>query len=221
MIHIDQNQKVAENENLIVSTATGDYADNALIEFVDLTKPNIIAGSFEAQYIKYGGLVYRFNNHQDLGAEILKIDPTSTHTAASYVRMTKELLAQMEQGSLEPTSLDQAISTEQSATQDQMNDSESDNPILPMDTVSTPDIISTTTPAFIESTDTSTTTPEVIIPESTGTSTTTPQITIPTTATSTDPIISPTSSSTPPTSTTTDEIVAYAKKKIVKKIFKI
>ncbi|MBP6857852.1 MAG: hypothetical protein KBC11_01530 [Candidatus Pacebacteria bacterium] len=113
MIHITQDQNVFESENLKVATLTGDYEDGTLIEFYDVDSPNIISGTFQAQYIKYGGLVYKFSGHKELGEEILKIDPTSTHTAASYVRMTNELLAQMDNGELEPGSLDEAIVTEQ------------------------------------------------------------------------------------------------------------
>ncbi len=120
MIHIEQGQSVADNENLKVVTATGDYSDNALIEFCNVDTPEVVAGSFAAQYIKYGGMVYRFNGAKELGEEILKIDTESTHTAASYVRMTNELLSQMDEGSLEPTSLDQVISDEQAKTEGQM-----------------------------------------------------------------------------------------------------
>ncbi|HRH23935.1 MAG TPA: hypothetical protein PK295_04905 [Candidatus Magasanikbacteria bacterium] len=118
MIHIEQGQKVAESEIWIVATTTGDYADSALIEFYDSNNPGVILGAFEAQYIKYGGMVYRCNNAKELGESILKIDPDSTHTAASYVRMSNELLAQMEGGSLEPSSLDEVQATEQAKMED-------------------------------------------------------------------------------------------------------
>ncbi len=125
MIHIEKDQRVLENENLRIATTTGDYEDGALIEFYNISDPEMVAGSFQAQYVKYGSLVYKFNDHKELGTAILKIDPTSTHTAASYVRMTNELLAQMEGGSLEPTSLDQALATEQIKMEDAI-----DNPLV-------------------------------------------------------------------------------------------
>lgn len=120
MIHIEQNQNIAENENLKVATNTGDYEDTALIEFYDVIDPSIIVGAFQAQYVKYGSFVYRFNDHIELGKAILEIDPNSTHTSASYVRMTNELLAKMNNGSLEPESLDQALTTEQNNMEEQM-----------------------------------------------------------------------------------------------------
>ncbi len=113
MIHIDKDQKIAENENLKVMTNTGDYEDSALIEFYDVIDPAVVAGAFQAQYVKYGNLVYGFNDPVELGNAILAIDGESTHTAASYVRMTKELLSQMNGGTLEAKSLDEVISTEQ------------------------------------------------------------------------------------------------------------
>lgn len=119
MIHIEKDQKVAENEELRVATATGDYEDNALIEFYNVNESNVVAGAFAAQFIKYGSLVYKFNDPKELGVEILKIDSSSTHTSASFVRMSNELLSQMNKGSLEPASLDQALATEQTSMEDQ------------------------------------------------------------------------------------------------------
>lgn len=113
MIHIEKDQEILDEKNFRIFTTTGDYEDSALIEFYDIEKPEIIAGSFQAQYIKYGNLVYKFSDPKELGEEILKIDPESTHTAASYVRMTNELLQKMNQGSLEPESLDEVITSEQ------------------------------------------------------------------------------------------------------------
>ncbi len=167
MIHIDQDQNIIENENLKVLTPTGDYEDTALIEFYDINNPDFTTGTFQAQYIKYGGVVYKFNGPKELGEEILKIDPESTHTAASYVRMTNELLDQMNTGSLEPSSLDQVITDEQIKTEEQMLNNEepiveenieepiSENPVeeIPVTTTTENTIIVEPTPE------------EVVIPE--------------------------------------------------------
>lgn len=118
MIHIEKGQKIVENENLRVASETGDYADDALIEYFDIGNENVVIGSLQAQYIKYGSLVYQFNEPKDLGEAILKIDPESTHTSASYVRMTAILLSQMNMGSLEIDSLDKVISDEQKVTEE-------------------------------------------------------------------------------------------------------
>ncbi len=212
MIHIEKDQNVAENPNLKIMTPTGDYDDNANIEFYDVGNPEIAAGSFQAQYVKYGGLVYKFNDPKELGNEILKIDPTSTHTAASYVRMTNDLLAQMNSGSLEPSSLDQALASEQVKMEEKMEEEMiSDTNAIITDTTatSTPaadlptntpvqnptnNLVSSTTPAA--SLETSTTTPAYTLetststPASSGISTSTPS------SASSTPTLNDTASST-------------------------
>ncbi len=118
MIHIENNSEIIENKNLRVASPTGDYEDTALVDFFDISKPGMVAGSFQAQYIKYGGLVYKFNEPSELGEAILKIDPESTHSAASYVRMSKELLAQMNGGTLDSSSLDQIMVEEKNIVEE-------------------------------------------------------------------------------------------------------
>ncbi len=124
MIHIEKDQEILGQTNLRIVTATGDYEDHALIEFYDVANPTLVAGAFQAQYVKYGSLIYGFNDPVELGNAILGVDPESTHTAASYVRMTKELLAQMHEGVLESSSLDQVITDEQQKTEEKIIESE-------------------------------------------------------------------------------------------------
>lgn len=125
MIHLEKDQKVAENENLRVAADTGDYTDSAAISCYDVTDASIPLCSFQAQYVMYGGIVYRFNDPKDLGAAILQVDRNSTHMAASFVRMNNELLAQMNDGSLESDSLNQVVSSEQANVQDQLQGGDS------------------------------------------------------------------------------------------------
>ncbi|MEK7552449.1 MAG: hypothetical protein AAB534_03475 [Patescibacteria group bacterium] len=106
MIHIEKGQTIKENQNLIVISPTGDYDDTALIESFDVSNPKISTGSYQAQYVKYGNLVYRFNDPKDLGNEILKIDPESEHGAAAFVRMNDELLKRMNDGTMDSFSLE-------------------------------------------------------------------------------------------------------------------
>ncbi len=222
MIHIEKGQSVAENTNLRVLTTTGDYEDSALIECYDLKYPDITAGSFQAQYIKYGSLVYQFNSPKDLGEAILKIDPESTHTAASFVRMTNALLAQMTAGTLEAQSLDQVVATEQAAIDEQRTtplETETENatstpavsteeptvddsPTNTETATTTPQVntnqqppISNSTPltgSTSTSTDSSSTTPQLFTPTSTESSTTTPQINISDSVPTSTPALAPT-----------------------------
>jgi len=170
MIHIDKDADVIENPNIKVATATGDYEDSALIEVYNIDTPDIVAGAFQAQYIKYGSMVYGFNSHMELGAAILRIDPQATHTSASYVRMSRELLSQMNGGSLEATSLDEVISVEKKNIEEQIgNTPEPETPVevpeeVPAEEVVTPapeevlpeePVITPTEPEVV---------PEVVIP---------------------------------------------------------
>ncbi len=173
MIHIEQNQKISDSENLFVATATGDYEDNALIEFYEEGKSGIVLGSFQAQYVKYGNMVYKFSGHKELGEEILKIDPDSTHTSASFVRMSNQLLSQMNEGSLESTSLDNVIATEQNniENQTQINNTTPPEPtatestippVETVDTANTDTTVGTTTENNLILDDISSTTPESV-----------------------------------------------------------
>jgi len=137
MIHVTQNQKIIGHEDLRVATPTGDYEDSALIEFYNVNQPDVVSGSFQAQFVAYGSLVYRCSGHIELGNAILAIDPNSTHTAASYVRMSNELLAQMDEGTLEAKSLDEVIEAEQTNMEEKKVESE-ETPIETVDPVSDP-----------------------------------------------------------------------------------
>lgn len=245
MIHIEKNQKISENENIKVFSKTGDYNDTDQIEFCSVDNTEISLGAFQAQYVKYGAIVYRFNDPRELGAEILKIDPESTHSAASYVRMNNELLRQMNAGSLEPESLNNALEEEQQVMQEKIDETKDtteevveevkekveekiNTPSLEtVSSTSTPPVISeitsTSTPVTNEI---STTTPSVVAPTVEVTSTTTPAFVEENVSTTTPAVdieeILPTPSPEPEEAgspaTTTDEIVAYAKKVVKRKI---
>lgn len=221
MIHIQKDQTIPENENIRVFSPTGDYNDTDLIEYYSAEDPTIPQGAYHAQFVKYGGLVYRFNDPKELGAEILKIEPDSTHSAASFVRMQNELSKQFDQGSLEPTSLNQVLETEQVKMEEEISNPsekiesenvESDSSDLDIDT-KTEDLTDTGV------TEVSSTTAPIIPDLSTDDS----SESIPSTpATSTEQVIEEVlGESTDPeteTASTTSEIISYAKKAIKKNI---
>lgn len=130
MIHIEKNQKIAESEGVRVATDTGDYEDSALIEVYNESDPSSIIGAFQAQYVKYGNLVYGFNDSATLGAAILAVDPEATHTAAAYVRMTKDLSSQMDKGTLEQDSLDQVISDEKQKIEETVEEEKEETEVI-------------------------------------------------------------------------------------------
>lgn len=122
MIYIEKNQKIAENENVRVYSPSGEYQDNDLIEVYDISSPEIVAGAFAAQYIRYGGIVYKFNDPQELGRAILEIDPTSTHGSASFVRMQDELLAKLNGGDLNTQTLQETITNEMNSIEQKLEE---------------------------------------------------------------------------------------------------
>lgn len=164
MIHIEKGQSLTSDPTLRVATVTGDYEDSALIECYGADGDTVV-GAYQAQYIKYGDLVYRFNDPVDLGKAILAADPQATHSAASYVRMTEELLVKMNTGALEPESLDQVIATEQAATEELRTENPESQVIEEEDVArSVQDEVSDTPPTTSTpvSTDVSSTTPSVL-----------------------------------------------------------
>jgi hypothetical protein len=103
MIYIEKGQKIAENENIVVFSETGDYNDFDLIEYSKIDTPESPMGAFQAQFVKYGGLVYKFSDPEELGKEILKIDFTSKHGAAEFARTMKNMRIQMGEGTFGET----------------------------------------------------------------------------------------------------------------------
>ena len=86
MVHIEKSQKVPQNENLIVFSPSGDYDEDQLIECCEINNPSVAIGAYQAQFIKYGGVVYRFNDEEELGAELVKLDPSSSHRAVAFYK---------------------------------------------------------------------------------------------------------------------------------------
>lgn len=168
MIRITKGQEVQGEQSLSVVTETGDYEDTALIECVGTGSVVV----YQAQYVKYGQLVYQHSDPIELGRALLLIDPESTHSAASYVRMSTELLAKMNAGSLEPDSLDEVIATEQSVTEAQrenrtenLEESPDNESIRSESLVPVEGEMSTTTPEVLgDATDSaaSSTTPDIL-----------------------------------------------------------
>lgn len=75
MIYLEQGQSVAENEDLVVYDATGDYNDVDMVICAKRETPFEPYCRFEAQFIAYGGVVYAINDEKKLLEEIQKVDP--------------------------------------------------------------------------------------------------------------------------------------------------
>jgi hypothetical protein len=118
MIHIEQNQKIPENPGLRVLSPTGDYNDVDLIECAPLDGDDIAVASLQAQFIKYGGLVYRYNEPEELGKAIYEVDKNSTHDSALLYAEDEARRQKRKAGTLVPENqvpADEAVSASQKA----------------------------------------------------------------------------------------------------------
>jgi hypothetical protein len=90
MVTITNNQEVPEYPSLRVYADSGNYDDDAQVlcaDVADLANPICM---FQAQFVRYGSIVYRFITPEELGEALYAIDPDSTHDA---VALYKEELA--------------------------------------------------------------------------------------------------------------------------------
>lgn len=78
MIYLEQGQKLADRPELVVYEQTGERNDADMVICAKAETPTEPFCWLEAQYIAYGGLVYRVSDDKELETEILKIDPDTT-----------------------------------------------------------------------------------------------------------------------------------------------
>lgn len=114
MVPVTKGSKVFGEQKLRVVSATGEYADVDLIECADTVSAEPI-GVFQAQYVKYGPMVYQFNTPEELGAAIVALDPESTHDAAQLWREDEARRIKRQGGTLtpeDPTAAPDAVESE-------------------------------------------------------------------------------------------------------------
>lgn len=228
MIHIEQHQLVPENSKLRVLSVTGDYSDNDAIECYNEDEPEIAVCSYQAQFIKYGGLVYRYNTPEELGAALVQLDPESTHNSALLFKEDEERRLKRLAGTLvpeNPVPADEAISP--IAQQEAVVEAEQ-----PVEEEAVPPVVEEEVPAEEPTPTPSEETPptpiDPIVPAPTSTpavldtASSTPSVpeAMPT---STPSIIVPDATSTPPTpsvspeATSTPEVLSVMKKKATRR----
>lgn len=78
MIYLEQGQKVLDRPELVVYEPTGERNDTDMVICAEAKNPSEPFCWLEAQYIAYGGVVYKISDEKELETEILKIDPDST-----------------------------------------------------------------------------------------------------------------------------------------------
>ncbi|HRH24357.1 MAG TPA: hypothetical protein PK109_02090 [Candidatus Paceibacterota bacterium] len=102
MITISKGDRVAGLPDLIVSSPSGEYADVDLILCARKDAPNFDAAMYQAQFIRYGEVVYQHETPEALGAVLVAIDPESTHDAAQLWREEEKRRIAREGGTLVP-----------------------------------------------------------------------------------------------------------------------
>lgn len=116
MITITKDLKIPDSPSRIVCSPEGDYADTDLILCAEKTKPDLALAQLEAQYIKYGPVIYQFNTPEELGAAIFALDPESTLDAVALYKEQLARDAARAAGTLTPAD---PVPTPDSPTQDQ------------------------------------------------------------------------------------------------------
>ena len=102
MIHIEKDQIVSGHDNLKVFSVSGDYSDEDLIDCYDVKDSGVAIASFQAQYIKYGSIIYRFNEPEELGQALNEADPQSTHDAVLLYKEEQARETKRKEGKLKP-----------------------------------------------------------------------------------------------------------------------
>lgn len=102
MTPITKNEQVADMKDLVVLTDSGEYADTDLILCASTDAPTIAIAQYQAQFVKYGEMVYQFEKPEELGQAIVALDAESTHDAAQLWREEEARRIAREQGTLTP-----------------------------------------------------------------------------------------------------------------------
>lgn len=116
MVPISKGDPVPELSNLIVCSDGGEYADVDLIMCAEQKAPTVPVAMYQAQYIRYGSLVYRFDDQEALGAAIVAVESGSTHDAAQLWREEETRRIARKRGTLvpeNPTPAPNAVATEE------------------------------------------------------------------------------------------------------------
>ncbi len=199
MITLVKGMKVPDDSKLAVVAESGDYAEADLI----LCAPegtDFATAMLQAQYVKYGPVVYQFETPEELGKALYEQDPESTHDAVALYKEELARDAARASGTLTPSdpapiedapvpvNNDQEADTQffrDQAAEEAASSTATTTPEVPVDTGGQVLGESTSTPALPEVIE-----PAPIVPEATTTpidtgsmSTTTPTVPEPVPAT--------------------------------------
>ena len=199
MIYLKKGQTLFDNPGMVVYDSTGYYNDGDSVVCAPIFAPEEPACRYEAQYVAYGGMIYSVSNQDELMKKILEIDPKSLFGKDSSQIALDKMVDQIVPQAETP------VGQEALVAEESLNSTTTPAAVLP-DNSPSPSPTPSPTPS-----------PEVT-PSPTPVASSTPEVTIPDATPSPSPVIQENGSDN---STTTDEIIAFAKKKIVKKLFNI
>lgn len=185
MVTITSEMKVAGGEDYVVTINDGDYADGDLILCASVDAPSVPIAMYQAQYVKYGPIVYQFNTPEDLGKAVYAVDPDSTLDAVALYKEQVARDAARAAGTLEPSDPVPATDSPTDAAQD--DSQEADTEFFKKQAE---DEAASSTPATSTDSLPDDTTPDVPDGDVLGTATSTPETVpdVPTDASSTPPV---------------------------------
>ncbi len=102
MISLAQGARIQSLPNLVIASGDGQYADTDLILCASADVPDFPVAQYQAQFIRYGEVVYQFETPEALGEALVAIDPESTHDAAQLWREEEARRFAREKGTLAP-----------------------------------------------------------------------------------------------------------------------
>lgn len=102
MITITKGSPVPDSPDHIVVMDSGEYADVDLILCAPRGSQGAADAMYQAQFLKYGALVYQHETPESLGKAIVEIDSESTHDAAQLYREEEARRIAREAGTLTP-----------------------------------------------------------------------------------------------------------------------
>lgn len=159
MVPITQDLPIAEQPNLRVYSPGGSYGDTDLILCADVADMATPTSMLQAQFIKYGTMVYQFNTPEDLGKAIIEIEPNSTHDAAALYREQVARDAARTAGTLVPSdpvpatdspAIDATTSTTENTVPDPVSVTSSTEPAAPLEAAPLPPPDPVTTAQMLE-----------------------------------------------------------------------
>lgn len=165
MISIKKGEKVIWSPGLVVAADTGDYADVDLIACASVTDKDFPVAQYQAQYIRYGDMVYQHGTPEALGEAIVALDAISTHDAAQLWREDEERRIKREGGNLKPEDPAPAPDAvveeppreeepEETREEEEQREESPEEPAPPEESSTVPELppdnISTTTPSLPE-----------------------------------------------------------------------